>query len=729
LIVLAAVGSMTVGSPLSVSAQLRGLEVRDVLFEGNETFPADSLARAIATRETACRSWVFYLLPLCPLGIDFALSRSQLRDRDLPRDRARLTLWYRQRGFRDVQVDTPTVVRSSPFAEVTFRLVEGPPVIAENISFLGVEDFVEEGLLTGLPIRPGERLSTIAMDATRDSIIQRLSNRGYAYAEVFRNALRPADDPYNAIVTFEVVPGPPTTYGDISVEGVENLGVGTVLRTVQLTSGDPYRRNEIDEAARRLYGLEIVRNASVIPDTVADVQDPSVDIAITVQEGDAYRVRTGGGWSNSECLSLEARWTSRNFFGGGRLLSVRGRLGNLLANTGAQTLCPESGTGRYAQLTGIGAVEFVQPWIFSTRNALSASVFVERQSLPEIFVRRAIGGQLAVSRTISPRTILTGFVRPELSELDADNVLFCTGFLVCSPGDVAELEGANWLSPVGLSLTRDRTDDLLNPRTGYRVLIDLEHAATWTTSDFRYDRVLAEASGYASVGRLVFAGRMRGGWVRAGDFSGLSEDIVHPQKRFYSGGANSVRGFAQSSLGPRTLFFATNDLLTDDPAAEGESRVISSDDCNVQQVEAGGEILNACTPSDSAVFRPQPTGGTRLIEANVEVRFPIGSVIEGAVFTDAGRVWRPTQGDIESDLEFTPGVGVRFPSPVGPIRIDLAYRSRGAQLLDVVTDAVERSATGTGWVSTGELVLLPTPFNFGADDRGLQLHVSIGQAF
>jgi len=729
---LACVGATLLMIPSAVAGQLRGPEVAEVRFEGNMSFPSDSLARAIATRETTCRSlWFYFPLPLCPLGVDFALSRSTLRERDLPRDRARLVLWYRQRGFRDVAVDTAVVETSGLSARVMFRIAEGRPILADSIEFLGVENFGGEGLLDDLPIARGDRLSTLAMDATRDSIIRRLSDGGYAYADVFRRVTRPGDPPsYDAIATFEVVPGPRTTFGDISVEGIENLGLGTVLRTVELRSGDPYRRSEVDEATTRLYGLEIVRNASVVPDTVAFVQDSTVDVAITVQEGDAYRVRTGGGWSTSECLNVEARWTSRNFFGGGRTLSVRGRVGNILAAQSRDVLCTQSGEGEYGYLTGLGAVDFVQPWIFSTSNALSASLFAERQSLPDVFVRRALGVQVGLSRSVSQRTVLTGFYRPELSQLDAKDDLFCTGFLVCDPKDIRELENPNWLSPVGLAFTRDRSDDILNPRSGYRLLLDVEHAASWTASDFRYDRVIAEASRYASVGRVVLATRARGGWVRSGGFEGLigqSADtvgIVHPQKRFYTGGANSVRGFAQSRLGPRVLRAEPSTLLS--------------------MEDGGGKCLpeeladRSCQADSGVAYEAQPIGGTRLVEANAELRIPLG-LVEAVLFTDVGQAWGPTDTVLFQDLEFSPGVGVRFASPVGPIRLDLAYRFRGSEDLPVVTEEICKIETCSvpneplpgveGWASTGTFVQLIPLVAFGENDRGFQLHISIGQAF
>ena len=149
----------------------------------------------------------------------------------------------------------------------------------------------------------------------------------------------------------------------------------------------------------------------------------------------------------------------------------------------------------------------------------------------------------------------------------------------------------------------------------------------------------------------------------------------------------------------------------------------------------------SCEADPGAPYEDQPIGGTRLLEANLEFRIAMGFV-EGVLFTDVGQAWGPDQSILLQDMEFTPGIGVRFPSPVGPVRLDLAYRFRGAEYLPVVTERILpwEMAGDLGdklvvdgklvpWVSTSELVQLGSPVLFGADDRGFQLHVSIGQAF
>ena len=719
----------------SVDAQLRGDEVKTVYFQGNETFSDDLLARAIVTKETACRSFV--LIPFCWLGMDFALRRSQLREQEIPRDQARLMVWYYTRGFRDVQVDTPTVVRRPGILDVVFEIVEGRPVLAASIAFEGAEALVDTGLLEDLPVQAGDRLSTLARDATKDTLTQRLKNQGYAHADVFHRTLRPIDDPYNAEVAFEIVPGPRATYGAIDIQGIDNLSQGTVLRTLRFNSGDVYRDSDIEEASGRLFGLDIIRSAQIVPD-LQSVPEAIVPVTVLVQEGDAYRVRAGGGWSTAECLNLEARWGSRNFLGGGRILQIRGRLGNLLAPDLGDVLCNDSGTGDFARATWLAAVDLAQPWIFSTDNSLAMSVFVERQTLPDIFIRRALGFRAALTRTLDPETALTFFYRPELSELDAGDILFCTGFLVCTPEDIALLEGANRLAPIGIRFTRDRSDDLLNPRSGYRLAFDVEHAAALTGSNFRYDRAVAEAVWYGELtGPVVLATRLRAGWVGSGAFDALVrpvEDlsIIHPQRRFFAGGANSVRGFSRSRLGPRVLIAQPVQLLS---STSGVGAGCTPAEVMDLSCDAG--------VAERSVFNALPTGGTRVIEGNAEVRFPLGSWLQGAAFTDFGQAWSPDRGVVLADIEFTPGFGVRFPSPVGPIRVDLAYRFRGEQELPVITRQIQAfdpvlhdiedqllvNGARIPFVQKSDLVPLGPRVTFLDTESRFQLHVSIGQAF
>ena len=706
----AAVLALAAAAATSTDVRAQGTpEVKSVEFRGNETFPSDSLARAIRTTETECRSRILVLF--CLFDVGFAIERAELNQTELPRDVARLEIWYNRRGFREVQVDAATSEREDGAVDVRFDVAEGRPVRADSIRFVGAEGADVPRLLEDLPIGPGDRWSTLALDAARDTLVRRLRNRGYPYADVLRQTIFPVGDPYRAHVTFEVAPGIRARYGDIQVAGNAHLSDSTVLKTLPFQSGDPYRADQLLDGQARLFGIEMVTSATVTPD-LSSPRDSIVPLLVQVQEGDPYRVRAGAGHSTGECLNAEARWTSRNFMGGGRVLQVRGRLSNVLTRQFRDILCWDAGTDAYADLTWLTAVDFSQPWIFSTRNSFNASVFAERQSVPDIFVRRAVGLQLALVRAVGPRTPLTLSYRPELSSLDAAEILLCTGLLICTREDIRFLTSAQRLAPLGLNLTRDLSNSLLNPTSGYRLIVDLEHAAGWTLSEYRYDRAVVEGTWYTGLSASsVLATRLRAGWVRSPDGADLAS-VIPPQKRFYAGGANSVRGFGQNRLGPRVLVVGSPELLMLPDSLGGAA-------CSEAEL-----VDLSCDATGADALDSRATGGTRVLEGNLELRFALARDFEAVTFADFGQVWSPDQSIEFGDLQVTPGIGVRYLSPVGPIRLDLGYSFRGDEPLPVLTERLE-----PGLVGTGELAVLGPRVDFSEAESRFQLHISIGQAF
>ena len=708
-------------------------------FQGNRAFPADSLARAIVTRETECRSGIFQ--PFCVFGAEFAIQRAYLPRREFPLDQIRLGVWYQQRGYREVAIDTATVVGDDGRVTVTFIVDEGRPVVVDSMEFFGAEDAEVPDLLRDLPLTRGQPLSTIALDATRDTLTRRMANNGYAHAEVLKGwSIDHAKSPYAATVTFDIAPGPRSRYGHIAVTGADDLSESTVLRTIQFRSGDLYRVNQIQDAQARLFGLEIIRSASVTPD-LTSFTDSVIPVAVSIQEGDPRRVRAGAGWTSAECLDVDARWVHRNFFGGGRRVQVRGRVSNILAQDFRDLLCWQQAGGGFADYNWITSVDFSQPWIFSTRNSFQASLFAERQSLSNVFIRKAVGLSFALTRNIGPRTPLTLSYRPELSKLEAAEILFCISFLVCTPQDISVLQGSNWLAPVGLTFTRNATNNVLNPSRGYSMLVDLEMGESWTGSDFPYARAQGEVARYTRLtAGSILAGRVRMGWVSAGAFSQLLNreaevDVIHPQKRFYAGGANSVRGYPQSRLGPRVLTTDVENLIqpTENGGAGCTPREVMDLTCDASLMERG--------------FQARPTGGTTVLEGSVETRFGLSRTLQGAVFTDIGQVWDVGDARTFTSLRVTPGLGIRYLSPIGPLRVDFAYRTTGGEALSVVTNGVRPFEAGVDdpddrltvagervpWIETRSLSAL-TPRVLYDDDgplslRRWQIHISIGQAF
>lgn len=724
------------GLPTATAAQTDRPELSAVRFEGNRAFPDDSLRRAIVNRQTECK------LPrlFCLAGLDLK-SRTYLRPREVPRDALRLQVYYLERGYREAQVDT-AMTRSGEVASLTFMIDEGRAVTVDSVDVFTFDEIPDSALFADLPLMAGDPLSVLLLEATRDTLQSRLRNNGFAFADVLVNYEVPAGT-YSAQVLFDVATGPRTRFGPITVLGATHLDSLSVRRLLPFRAGQLYRASQIVEGQRNLYALELIQSAQVRPILVEG--DTVVPVQINVSEGQVHRVRQGFGWSTADCITAEARWASRNFLGGARRLTVRARLSNILAESLATTACTEVGSGDFARLNGQLSVELFQPFLFSSRNSFSASAYIERQSVRDAFIRRAVGLDLAVSRDLGQRLFMTAGLRPALTDLDAADVFYCASFSACLPEDIEIFEGANWLSPLALTFAQDRRNSILNPSAGWAWLLDGEHARTYTGSDFEYDRVLGEVSAYRQSGSMVLAGRIGGGIVGRGRFAGVEDGrlrVVHPQKRFFSGGANSVRGFAENRLGPRVLFTEVENLLGySSPDAPGPV-------CTPESV-----VDATCDPDplDDGEFTSQPVGGTVRFEANAEVRFAIASTVQGVGFVDVGQVWADRSQVRFDELEVTPGLGMRYLTPIGPIRVDVAYRWRGDEVLPVSTTGLRRFIPGTDdegdrivvdwagegtqtldWLRTDDVSFLARGATIGPSGSfwsHLQLHISIGQAF
>ena len=472
-----------------------------------------------------------------------------------------------------------------------------------------------------------------------------------------------------------------------------------------------------------------------------------------------HRVRFGGGANNVECAIVEGQWTSRNFMGNGRRLTVRGRLGNLFIDRCDWLVNDDYRS--YSELTGLVSVDFTQPWFFGPRNSVGVGLFAERRNVPDVFVRSALGGYVSVSRTLGRNSALTLAYRPELTRLETESELFfCVNFVACTSERqiIDKLQGPTVLAPVTLSFTVDRTNALFYPSEGFILSLDLEHADSYTGSEFAYTRLLGESSQYVGEqGGLVLATRVRGGIGIPHD-DGTAEALgLNPQKRFFAGGANSVRGYDQFRLGPTVLGVdAVPHLVNgDSPETTGLGTVDGAFEgvgCTMAEVNDGTCDASALPEGR---FDLRPSGGEVLIEGNVELRFPLpgfGGNLRGALFVDAGQVWR-TPDDVRlGDVVATPGLGLRFQSPIGPIRVDAAFNFSDPQSLTVLTTRVEECMRGSPGcqavefrvpkaqlrntdqvVRLNEAVLFRRGFDRidGVGDffRRFQLHFSIGQPF
>ncbi|WP_419858160.1 BamA/TamA family outer membrane protein [Candidatus Palauibacter irciniicola] len=708
-------------SPLSGQAAgeagPRRAEVNSLRFRGNETLSDGELRAVIVTRSTECTSLL--LSPFCLLtNWGFAHRRAYLDTLDVRIDADRLRLYYNFRGH--FEADVRHVVRTNGVdASVSFIIEEGPATLIDEFSIEGLPEALGAEEAAGLvDIGVGDPFDRGRLQAGVDSLIGSLRRQGYVNAMALEDFARGLDG--TAQVALDVRPGARYRLREVRIEGGETIGEDVIRDLFTLRAGDYYNQEAEQEGQRNLFGLEAIRFASIrreSPPPEAATADSALDLVVQVTPAPPLATRVGFGWSTDQCLRTETRLTHRNLFGGGRRLEFTGQLGNIFADQFDGSFpCSQVGADRdFRTLNYLLQAELLIPVALSAENSFSARVFVERETIPDVFIQEGFGAEIGLTRRLGPRMSATLSYSPGYTgfgEQSAD-IFFCINFGFCEPEDIVTVSRSRWLAPLTLSGLYNETDDALRPTRGYYLTAEGEVAHEMTGSQYRYARIVAQAALFRELEPgLVIAARARTGIVR---FPGTriftpgaprTDRLIHPSRRFFVGGSQSVRGVGPNLLGPRVLV-----------ADEAE-------DCPAGDFEACVERL---ATQDPGAFDPRPRGGDAHLELSIELRRYLSDRWSLVFFGDAGSV---SQRLTElRKLQWTPGMGLRYASPIGSIRLDIGYNTTFATELPAIVSTED-----------GTLVQMPQPVLFDPfrfDDphpllelwRRVQIHVSIGEAF
>lgn len=729
--VLATQTAQAQGAPPDDRPLITGFELRGVT-----SVDRDELAAGLATRGSQCRSLLY--APICwfsrsPLFVD----RRYLDPEELRRDLLRVRLFYWRRGWRDA-LATADIERTDAGVRVIIAVDEGRPTLLERLDVRQVDSVLpSRAIAQTLLLEPGDPIDFIALDSTVKLLRDALWERGYAEAEVTLDTNQVSDALNRGPVTITIRPGPRTYVRAIEIVGNEKVDDETIGRLLTFEPGDLYRRSAILESQRNLYLSGLFQEV----DVVVPPGDPEKIVQLRVVEADLNRIEVAGGITTADFVQLESQYIRFNFLGSARRLTLTATFSNLFADA-------LNGEGFFYDVTnGAGgpmrdlflrptwsvSADFVQPWFFSPNNQIGTTIFAHRRAVPGIMIDRGFGATGAFTHNFGMRSNTTLGYTFELSEIDASDVYFCVNFGVCVTETIDILGGRHQLAPLSSVTQIDVANDPFTPDRGYRVRIDAEHASSITFSDFGYNRIEVNGSAYFGLTRRsTLATHLRLGWVDpiGGTTSALGlgrtveERVVHPRKRFYAGGSQSVRGFGERQLGPR--------VLTISPDALTDSALMAP--CTTADLRDGN-----CNPNipglPSDAFQPQPLGGTVLAEASVEWRFPLlpARGLTGAVFIDGALIGANQLTDLLGATgAITPGFGVRLETPVGPVRLDLGVRPTLVERLPVITQV-------EGPDGEPRLVTLNSRRRFDPlDNTGsflrrvlsrLRLHLAIGEAF
>ena len=589
---------------------------------------------------------------------------------------------YRVRGYPAARIDRRMsdaalegATAPTRRVAVALTIAEGPRTLVRTIEFQGNSAIADADLRGLLVVQGGRAFSDREMAADRDRLDLEYRDRGHDRVTVTATATR-VDDGQGADVRFAIAEGPRVTIDRIIISGYRRTSPATIERELLVRPGDPLGFSKIVESRTRLVALELFRRVDI--QEIRHGGEPRVDLIVRVEEARPTTIGGGGGpelssiaRATGEGGQAEERYElapsgffefgHRNLWGSNRSVNLFTRVSPrsrdiVVGPDGTRLADPERrGFNEYRVVS-----TFREPRVAGTQaNMLVTGILDQAKRSSFNFVRREVRAeaQVSLSRAYSV-SALYSFERTEL---------FDEQLLPDEQPLIDRLFPQVRLSTVSTSLLRDTRDDLFDASRGTFLLVESALAARAIGSEVGFARTFAQGSWYRrlpSTRRVIVALNGRLGLaqgfpreVSRTDASGAAivevvEDLP-ASKRFFAGGDTTVRGFSLDRLGDDATISATG----------------------------------------------FPTGGNGLIVVNGELRVGVLGPLQAVGFLDAGNVVRRV-GDLGSTaLRPAAGFGIRYRSPIGPLRIDWGFKLNRREL------------------SPGRL------------ERGSRIHISLGQAF
>jgi outer membrane protein insertion porin family len=584
------------------------VEVSDVTFVGNRVVSSSDLRERMATRR--------------PGVLSFLNGSGVFRRDELDRDLAILTGYYLDRGFATVKIGAPELrlSRDHKRMKVTITIDEGP-----RFSFGAIE---VKGDLIGLPAqnlalirsREGDTFSRAALDRDRRALEMHYQDLGYAHANV---ALRPRFDVASRRIAlaFEVVRGKRVFVESIHIRGNSKTRDKVIRRELRITEGELYSGTKLEQSRQRITQLGYFEDVAV--STRAGSSDELVQVEVEVRERPTGTFQIGAGFSSQESFMVQGQMSMENFLGRGQALQAQIML---------------SGIRRLFMF------RFVEPYFLDTRWILTAELYNQSRGFGW-YSRTATGGALTWGYPISDRVRAFLTYRLENVGITGGSGGITSLGATAKPIalDTANLFRGGWTSSVRGTLAYDTRNNRLFPTQGYYATAFAEYAGRITGSENQYVRWGGFVRRYQRLGPFVL--RLN---TELGVTTSLDGRGVPLSERYLLGGITDIRGYAPRSLGPR--------LWSQRPGDIGQE------------------------------LEPLAIGGNVQLIGNAELEFPLVKKLglSGVAFFDIGNAYNlesrfcnrastdacPGALDMVGGLRKSVGVGVRWMSPLGPLRFE-----------------------------------------------------------
>ena len=566
---------------------------------------------------------------------------------------------------------------------VRFDVQEGQPTEVTGATVEGVTALEPSQLASQLALSAGRPFYRPQLAADRDTLLRTYRGLGYQNVSVI-SQLAFADDQRRVAITWTVTEGSQIVVDRVLIKGNVRTGIDLIRRELTIRSGSPLSDGALIESQRRLAATGLFRRVRVseLPRTGSNSRDVLVDLeeapATTISYGGGIEVgRITGedddGQANEE-LDVAPRGffdiSRRNLWGKNRSVTLFARV--TLRKGNSEDGVEGGNEAGYGLNDYRGLFTFREPRAFGTTGDAQFSAFIE-QGLRSSFDFNRKGVTADYAKRFTGFTV-TGRYTFDYTKLYNERI---------APEDqllIDRLFPQVRLSKVFSSVLRDSRDDVLDPQQGSVLGLDGSIAARVLGSEVGFVKSFAQAFIYRRLpgrGIVLAAGARMGVAVGFAQVVPAVDEIAAPP----------VAGVARDRSRAATFPTTIRDL----PASE---RFFAGGDTTVR----GFALDRLGTPE---TLDPQgfPQGGNGLAVFNFEARAPYWKNLQFVWFTDAGNVFKLASDIRLDELRLTSGIGFRYRSPIGPLRVDWGFK-----------------------LSTK---LLAT----GGRERSNVLHISLGQAF
>jgi outer membrane protein insertion porin family len=632
-----------------------------ISFEGNEKEDADDLRKEVG------------------------LKRYSILDRNAVRQGTnRLREYYRKKGYYRVEIEEKIETLPNNEVHVQYLIEENEKIYISKIEFLGNRRFDDDTLRDLMETSEKGLLSWITksgyLDRKKlDFDLQKISayyhNHGFIHAKVGEPLIK-YEKEAGLRITIDIQEGHEYTVGEVMIEGELIRPVEELLKEVRINKREVFNRETVRndiQTLRDLYADEGYAYSEISPRMLEDDENFSVDITYEISKEEKVRFERinidGNTATRDKVIRRELKVVEGEYFSAKdlrrsaenlhrlgffedvqintrkgsaedlMLLDVRVKerpTGSFSLGAGYSSVDKSFGVLEIAQnnFLGLGQklvgsaklgeissefdIKFVEPWLLDKPLSLGIDLYrIEEDDEDEEYTKESFGSAVNFGFPLGIDDFTEGSVKYGYDDSDIRNVSETASL------EIRDMEGRNVTSSVTLGITRDSRDKPWNTTKGSVNRLTFEYAGGGLGGDVYFNKYFARSAWYFPLfwdTVLLLQGR----WGFIEERDGGKLPVFH---KFRLGGINTVRGFDYRSISPL------------DP-------------------DTGDRI-----------------GGEKMMAYNLEYRFPLlkEQGVVGLVFFDAGNVFTDEENYTFSDIRRSVGTGIRWYSPVGPLRLEYGH--------------------------------------------------------